>query len=248
MKRKMIGIITTLVVVTTSLAACSKASTTNQLATTTTSTAASQSAAISTTIASSASNSTATTTTVTSSVSNASGGSSLSDLVIKAKNVAYYSCQITVTSGTSTETITEWVENGNPTKFRMEITAGGQTEDTIFDGHNYYLYTPASNSAVELSAASAQQYAEDASNASTITQYNPVSVGPATLNGMDCTVYQYTNQGVTSKIWIWDEYGLPVQIVTGATTVVYSNFSFTSIDASMFELPSGDTIITIPTT
>jgi hypothetical protein len=75
-----------------------------------------------------------------------------------------------------------------------------------------------------------------------------VSVGPATLNGMDCTVYQYTNQGVTSKIWIWDEYGLPVQIVTGTTTVVYSNFSFTGIDASKFELPSGVTIITIPTT
>jgi len=118
----------------------------------------------------------------------------------------------------------------------------------IFDGQNYYMYTPASNAAIEISAASAQQYIMDSSNASSVTQYNPVSVGPATFNGMDCTVFQYSEQGASSKIWIWNEYGLPVQIVTSTTTVVYSNFSFSGIDASMFQLPSGVTIMTIPST
>ena len=145
-------------------------------------------------------NTTPTTAQVITTPSNSTGGSSLSNLVNKAANIPYYSCQVNMTSGGTTENMTEWVETGNPGKVRMEITVAGQTSDVIFDGQNYYMYMPSLNMAYEMSAASAQQYA--ANSASSITQYNPVSLGSATVNGMDCSVYQYTVQGVSAKIWI----------------------------------------------
>jgi outer membrane lipoprotein-sorting protein len=245
MKRKMLGIITVLVLIVASMVACSKASTTNQLsATTSPTTAAAKSTATSATTQSS--KSTTISNAVTSSTSQSAGGSSLSDLVVKASKVAYYYCQVNVNNGTQTENLTEWFKTGNPAKFRMEVTAAGQTEDIIFDGQNYYMYTQATNTAIVMSAAMAQQYASDASSTSSLTQYNPVIVGTETLNGMACTIYQYTNQGVSTKVWIWNQYGLPVQIVTGTTTVTYSNFSFSSIDDSMFQLPSGVTTMAVP--
>ena len=261
MKKKliMLGIITVLVVVTASLGACSKSSTTvNQLSTTTTSATAEVTAAIPTSSASpmtsAAPTPSSTTTTAppasTSSQTTAasstpvSSGNGLSDLVDKAAKVAYYSCQVSMTSGTTTQSMTESVKTGNPTELRIEISIAGQTTDEIFDGQNYYMYMPASNTAYEVSAAT---IAANTTNANSITQDNPVLIGPDTINGMDCTVYQYTAQGVTSKIWIWNEYGLPVQIVSGTTTIVYSNFSFSAIPDSEFQLPTGVTITTMPT-
>ena len=119
-------------------------------------------------------NTTPTTAQVITTPSNSTGGSSLSNLVNKAANIPYYSCQVNMTSGGTTENMTEWVETGNPGKVRMEITVAGQTSDVIFDGQNYYMYMPSLNMAYEMSAASAQQYA--ANSASSITQYNPVSL------------------------------------------------------------------------
>jgi hypothetical protein len=84
-------------------------------------------------------------------------------------------------------------------------------------------------------------------NISSLPQANPVLVGSDTVNGMDCTVYQYTVQGVSGKMWIWNKYGLPVQMVSGTTTIVYSNYSFAAIDDSMFQLPSGVIVTTMPT-
>jgi outer membrane lipoprotein-sorting protein len=140
----------------------------------------------------------------------------------------------------------EWVKTGNPTKLRMEITAAGQTTDIIYDGQNYYMYMPSANIAYQMSVTAAQQYTANSGDTSSLTQYNPVLVGPDTVNGMACTVYQYTVQGVSTKIWIWNQYGLPVQMVSGTTTIVYSNYSFSSIADSEFQLPAGVTVTTMP--
>jgi outer membrane lipoprotein-sorting protein len=245
MKRKILTSITVAALIVASMAGCAKASTTNQLSTTASVTTASLKSTT-TSAAATSSKSTTTAAAVTSSTAQSAGGSSLSDLVVKASKVAYYYAQVSVNNGTDTENMNEWFKTGNPAKFRMEITTAGQTEVIIFDGQNYYMYTPATNTAIVMSVAMAQQYSKDASSASSLTQYNPVIVGTETLDGMTCTIYQYTNQGVTSKVWIWNQYVLPVQIVTGTTTVTYSNFSFSSIDDSKFQLPSGVTTTTIP--
>jgi hypothetical protein len=246
MKKKlsMLAIITVLAVVTASLGACSKATTTNQTSTTTTSSTTSIATATSTTTKATTTSTAAQTTAVSSTTT--STGNGLTDLLGKAATVAYYSCQVSITDGTNTENMNEWVKTGNPAKLRMEITAAGQTTDIIYDGQNYYMYMPSANIAYQMSVTAAQQYTANSGDTSSLTQYNPVLVGPDTVNGMACTVYQYTVQGVSTKIWIWNQYGLPVQMVSGTTTIVYSNYSFSSIADSEFQLPAGVTVTTMP--
>jgi len=246
MKKKlsMLAIITVLAVVIASLGACTKATTTNQTSTTTTSATTSIATATSTTTKATTTSTEAQTTAVSSTTT--STGNGLTDLLGKAATVAYYSCQVSITDGTNTENMNEWVKTGNPAKLRMEITAAGQTTDIIYDGQNYYMYMPSANIAYQMSVTAAQQYTANSGDTSSLTQYNPVLVGPDTVNGMACTVYQYTVQGVSTKIWIWNQYGLPVQMVSGTTTIVYSNYSFSSIADSEFQLPAGVTVTTMP--
>ena len=240
----MLAIITVLAVVIASLGACTKATTTNQTSTTTTSATTSIATATSTTTKATTTSTEAQTTAVSSTTT--STGNGLTDLLGKAATVAYYSCQVSITDGTNTENMNEWVKTGNPAKLRMEITAAGQTTDIIYDGLNYYMYMPSANIAYQMSVTAAQQYTANSGDTSSLTQYNPVLVGPDTVNGMACTVYQYTVQGVSTKIWIWNQYGLPVQMVSGTTTIVYSNYSFSSIADSEFQLPAGVTVTTMP--
>ena len=245
MKKKLslLAIITMLAVVIASLGACSKA-TTNQTSTTTTSSTTSIATATSTTTKATTTSTEAQTTAVSSTTT--STGNGLTDLLGKAATVAYYSCQVSITDGTNTENMNEWVKTGNPAKLRMEVTAAGQTTDIIYDGQNYYMYMPSANIAYQMSVTAAQQYTANSGDTSSLTQYNPVLVGPDTVNGMACTVYQYTVQGVSTKIWIWNQYGLPVQMVSGTTTIVYSNYSFSSIADSEFQLPAGVAVTTMP--
>ena len=245
MKKKliMLAIITMLAVVIASLGACSKATTTNQTSTTTSSTT-SIAPTTSTTTKTTTTSTAAQTTTVASTT--AATGNGLSDLIGKAASVSYYYCEVNMTSGTDTSNMKEWIKTGNPAKMRMEVAAVGQTTDIIYDGQNYYMYMPAANMAYQMSVASAQQYTSNSGNTSSLSQYNPVLVGPDTVNGMACTVYQYTVQGVSTKIWIWNQYGLPVKMVSDTTTIVYSNYSFSAIDDSMFQLPAGVIVTTMP--
>jgi hypothetical protein len=245
MKKKLIilAIITVLAVVIASLGACSKATTTNQTSTTTSSTT-SIAPTTSTTTKTTTTSTAAQTTTVASTT--AATGNGLSDLIGKAASVSYYYCEVNMTSGTDTSNMKEWIKTGNPAKIRMEVAAAGQTTDIIYDGQNYYMYMPAANMAYQMSVASAQQYTSNSGNTSSLSQYNPVLVGPDTVNGMACTVYQYTVQGVSTKIWIWNQYGLPVKMVSDTTTIAYSNYSFSAIDDSMFQLPAGVIVTTMP--
>jgi hypothetical protein len=250
MKKKlsMLAIITVLAVVMASLGACSKA-TTNQLSSTTKSTTATSGVVTSVKTTSTSTKTTTKTTaaqTTTVASTTAATGNGFSDLIGKAASVSYYYCEVNMTSGTDTSNMKEWIKTGNPAKIRMEVAAAGQTTDIIYDGQNYYMYMPAANMAYQMSVASAQQYTSNSGNTSSLSQYNPVLVGPDTVNGMACTVYQYTVQGISTKIWIWNQYGLPVKMVSDTTTIVYSNYSFSAIDDSMFQLPAGVIVTTMP--
>jgi len=179
----MLAIITVLAVVIASLGACSKATTTNQTSTTTTSSTTSVAPTTATTTKTTTTSTKAQTTAVSSTTT--STGNGLADLLGKAATVAYYSCQVNITNGTDTENMNEWVKTGNPTKLRMEITAAGQTTDIIYDGQNYYMYMPSANIAYQMSVTAAQQYTANSGDTSSLTQYNPVLVGPDTVtNGV----------------------------------------------------------------
>jgi outer membrane lipoprotein-sorting protein len=213
---------TTVATITTTSAAATTKATTSTAPTTTT--------GIKTTVA---------TTTATS-------GNAFSDLLAKSTGITNFYCEIKITVPAGVQNYKYWVKMGNPIKFRMEISAAGQTMLMIYDGQYYYMYDPASKVAYKMSAASAEQYASASGDASDATQYNPVLVGSETVNGVDCYVYQYTLQGTTTKMWLSKQDGLTIRIASGTMTMDYTNYKFDTIADSMFMLPSDAMMMTMP--
>ena len=140
----------------------------------------------------------------------------------------------------------EWVKGGNPSKFRMEITAATGSSIIIFDGTYNYFYDPVSKTAMKMSAASAASYSSSSSNSTAINTYNPVYIGSETVNGVDCSVYSYTTAGVVTKMWISKANGMTIRVVSGTSTMDYTNYSFASIPDSTFQLPADAILISIP--
>ena len=199
----------------------------------------------STTTAAPTTSTAAKTTTTAASSTPATSGNDFSSIVGKASGYTSYSCDVATatTSGgtTTTSTFKYWIKTGNPTKFKMEMTVAGTTTDTIYNGTNYYMYYPSTNTAYVYSVPQTQP-----SDASSATQYNPVYVGSKTVNTYACAGYQYTSSGVVTTIWISTQYGVAVEIVSGTTTTDYTNYSFSTLPDSTFQLPAGAIMMTIP--
>jgi len=134
-------------------------------------------------------------------------------------------------------TIKIWIK-GN--KMRSETTAEGQTIITLLDmdAHTMYLYYPDQNMAMMMTYEPGETAMDEAQE---ITDYNPTIIGHETLDGKVCLVVEYSVEGETAKMWIWEEYGFPIKVemTTSEGTVIieYKNIEFTDIQDSMFELP-----------
>jgi outer membrane lipoprotein-sorting protein len=176
----------------------------------------------------------------------ASAGSDFATILGKANAVTSFYCEVKVTSPEGVQNMKMWFKTGNPNKYKMEISAAGTLMVMIYDGQYYYSYDPTSKKAFKMSAAQSQQYASSSGDADAAAQYNPVLLGSETVNGVDCWVYQYTVQGVTTKMWLAKSNGLTVRIVSGTTTMDYTNYSFSAIPDSTFQLPADAQLVTIP--
>jgi outer membrane lipoprotein-sorting protein len=84
--------------------------------------------------------------------------------------------------------------------------------------------------------------------------YNLVAKGAEAVDGKTCTVAEYkkdTPQGnLYGKIWLWQEYGLPLRMDTTmngtgkgslnmTVSIEFKNYEFVDIPDSQFELPTG---------
>ncbi len=132
----------------------------------------------------------------------------------------------------------EWIKGGTASKYRMEIAASSSTMVIIFDGQSYYYYDPVAKYGFKMSAAQAQSYSSSSSNSTSINSYAPEYDGPDTINNIPCSIYKYTNAGVVARMWISNANGMTIRIVSGTTTMDYTNYSFASIPDSTFVVPS----------
>jgi len=110
-----------------------------------------------------------------------------------------------------------------------------------------YMYYPDQNMAMKVTYEPTESAVDEAQS---IVDYNPVIIGHETLDGKVCLVVEYTVEGVTARMWIWEQYGFPIKIVSttadGTVTVEYKNIEFIDIPDNMFELPAGVEIIEMP--
>jgi len=80
--------------------------------------------------------------------------------------------------------------------------------------------------------------------------YAPETVSTEVLDGKTCLVVKYTIATKEVKMWLWTKYGIPIKTETtttkGTSVVELKNIEFSNISDSIFELPAGVQIMTIP--
>ena len=142
-----------------------------------------------------------------------------------------------------------WVKKN---KMRMEITQQGQNSVVLVDNDamTMYTYMPAQNMAMKISWEPTTKSAVE--EAQSLSEYNPTVVGTETIDGKVCTVVQYSVDGQTMKMWLWQDHGIPIRVevttAQGMTVMEYKNIQFVDIPDSMFALPAGVEIIQMPGT
>ena len=152
-----------------------------------------------------------------------------------------------ITSKNTTVTQTVWIKK---TKMRMEMSQQGQAFVVLLDTETrtMYNYLPAQKIAYKVSY---QKSDSALDSAASIMDYNPRVVGVETVDGKLCAVVEYApGGGTTVKTWIWKENGFPVRMETtsnsGKSVIEYRNVDFSNISDSMFQLPAGITVMTMP--
>ena len=172
-------------------------------------------------------------------------GDTLDKILGRAQNTVTMKYDMVVTMpGFSVITTTTWVKKN---KMRMEMSM--QEIATVLltdqDAKTMYSYMPAQNIAMKVNYDQAQKPATQ--EAGSIADYNPKNLGTESIDGKTCLVVEYSAEQATTKMWIWEDRGLPVKVektsTEGKTIIDYKNYDFSDIPDSMFELPSGVQII-----
>lgn len=131
---------------------------------------------------------------------------------------------------------------------RMDISAEGESITYIWDDASntaYIIYESAGM--VMQTTYEEQETAFDETEG--LTDFDYTIIGTETYDGKVCTVVQYTADGATTKMWIWEEWGFPIKVeVTssdGTSTVEYTDIEFNNVSDDVFDLPEGYMTMTV---
>jgi outer membrane lipoprotein-sorting protein len=131
-------------------------------------------------------------------------------------------------------------------KFRMESEMMGIKSITIVnDKGETYMYDQNTNTAMKIASVT---------NSETPSNWykDPSSmkvVGEEKKNGVDCLVVTMAQSGISSKLWLSKDTGMPVYteqtMSQGLVTADFKNFKIGPQPASLFEIPAGAKITTM---
>ena len=171
----------------------------------------------------------------------------LGQIISKASSIDSITYDMVMTGpGMPAMTIKSWLKN-SARKMKAESKAQGMTTVQLVDWNagEAYMYMPDQNMAYKIELTDAPE--SPVEGMETVEQYNPTVLGTETYDGKECLVVEWTDEGISTKLWIWKQYGFPVKAETttpeGKTTIEYKNISFSNIPDSVFQLPPGVQII-----
>ncbi|MCJ7523450.1 MAG: outer membrane lipoprotein-sorting protein, partial [Dehalococcoidia bacterium] len=150
-------------------------------------------------------------------------------------------------AGNPSLTMKVWVEDN---KRRYEFSQGRQEVIQLvdYDARIMYIYFPDQNMAYRTDFNQAPQRPIEESES--LQQIQPTILGTETIDGKDCLVIEWANENTVSKSWVWQDRKFPIRMeqVTpqGTTLMEWRNIQFGDISDSMFQLPPGVDIITLP--
>lgn len=173
-------------------------------------------------------------------------------LVEKGKAVDGYSCEYVLTMPDNKKTTHKiWLEGGN---MRSEMSNPATGESMLFiinlTDKAAFLYQPELKQATKMPID--QSEIDATSPGDYLGKVDPGEmkyVKRDVFDGKECLVYETKNSEIGGKIWIWEEYGMPLRVESqtgnGQVIVEFLNYKIGDIDDAMFKLPAGTKIIDI---
>lgn len=175
---------------------------------------------------------------------------SLAEVLAQGKNHPGIYCEYTIEPDDgNTLTGKLWIAGSN---LRSETDDEHSSTTAIFirNSKGYsYMFTSGDKQAIKVTD---EQPAEDINPVEILNTIDEklTPLGKEVRDGKDCVVIQYKEDEVDTRVWLWEEHGLPVRIETtydNSTTVMqYSNYKFEALPESLFELPQGMEVIELP--
>jgi hypothetical protein len=175
----------------------------------------------------------------------------LKDLMESARMTNQMSFEFVVSSGDNSVN-TQGKMYISEEKVRMEMESMGMKMITITNAQDeMYLYNPDEKTAMKMTM---PQDSVDPPNkwvdeSEDISNYKVV--GEEKKDGHDCLVVTSTVDNNTAKMWLRKDIGMPVRIEQttseGPIVIEYKNYQIGPQADSLFEIPAGTTITTMPT-
>ena len=176
------------------------------------------------------------------------GDTSLADVFAKNKDIKGMSFEMktTMPEGPALES-KMWFKDEN---LRMETNMPEAGGNVVYIANKtdkaMYMYQPAQNIAMKLPYKE-EQFSGPQDKAQDVDASKAHYVGKDKIDGKTCLVYELSVEGAKEKIWVWEEYGLPLRMETEAegqkTIIEYRNVKVGDIDDNMFKLPAGTQIM-----
>lgn len=169
----------------------------------------------------------------------------LADLFAKAQGLSMkYTVEISQAGGLSGITQTVW-QKGN--KVKTESSISGVDTIQIVDMDKQVAYTISNGIATKIDLSGGPEPDTPQADLQSALQYKPVITGTEPIDGNMCTVVELTVNQAKEKIWVWQEHGVPLRLVSttpqGEVTVNFKDYDFSDIPDSEFELPAGIQVI-----
>lgn len=137
---------------------------------------------------------------------------------------------------------------------RIEGDFEGQESVVVITEDAQIVYLPVENMAVKVDKGQVEEYTENTAESQTQeVEANLPEIeieGRESFDGKDCVVVSYPQQENDVRVWIWEEYGIPIKTETtgdeGETVVELTNLQVKEISADRFELPEGVGVQEVP--
>lgn len=172
----------------------------------------------------------------------------IKDVLLKAREIDSLVYDVTMKKFGEVFSLKFWEKKG---MMRMDVLFKSRTMINLWNGEEGvgYLYTAGDTTATEIKidqakdifSSSIKQWVENA------LYYDLVVIKKEKIDDKECLLVKYDRKEGDVEMWIWEEYGLPIKIISqeewGVVEIFIENVEINDIPDTMFHLPLGIKVI-----
>ena len=172
----------------------------------------------------------------------------IKDVLVNAREINSLDDEVTMEKFGEDFSLKFWEKEG---MMRMDVLFKGRTMINLWNREEKvgYLYTAGDATATKINieqakdifSSSIKQWVEDS------LYYDLVVIKKEKVDNKDCFLVKYDRKDGEVTMWVWEEYGLPIKIVSeeewGVVEMFVENIEMSDIPDTMFRLPLGIEII-----